>query len=89
MEIYEGTWGTPLRQVFTFVIPILVVVNVPARFMVKPLLAAETVAACRFCGVGGSAEFAGQPMGFYQGVVELSECEQLGGIFDCRFSIDD
>ena len=37
MEIYHGTWGTPLRQVFTFVIPILVVINVPARLMAKPL----------------------------------------------------
>jgi ABC-2 type transport system permease protein len=39
MEIYEGSWGTPLRQVFTFVIPILVVINVPARIMAKPLTA--------------------------------------------------
>ena len=30
MEIYEGPIGTPL-QTFTFLIPILVVVNVPAR----------------------------------------------------------
>lgn len=37
MEIYEGTWGTPLRRLFTFVIPILVVINVPARIMAKPL----------------------------------------------------
>ena len=37
MEIYQGPWGTPLRQVFTFVIPILVVINVPARMMAKPL----------------------------------------------------
>ena len=37
MEIYDGPWGTPLRQVFTFVIPILVVINVPAQFMAKPL----------------------------------------------------
>ena len=37
MEIYQGPWGTPLRQIFTFVIPILVVINVPARFMAKPL----------------------------------------------------
>ncbi|MGI9430481.1 MAG: ABC transporter permease [Bythopirellula sp.] len=37
MEIYQGTWGTPLKHVFTFVIPILVVINVPARFMAKPL----------------------------------------------------
>ncbi|MCA9229418.1 MAG: ABC-2 family transporter protein [Planctomycetales bacterium] len=38
MEIYEGTWGTPLRQLFTFVVPILVVINVPARIMAKPLV---------------------------------------------------
>jgi len=39
MEIYKGPLGTPLRQVFTFAIPILVVINVPARFMAKPLAA--------------------------------------------------
>lgn len=37
MEIYHGPWGTPLRQLFTFVIPILVVINVPARILAKPL----------------------------------------------------
>lgn len=37
MEIYKGKWGTPLKDVFTFVIPILVVINVPARIMAKPL----------------------------------------------------
>ena len=37
MEIYRGTWGDPLRWTFTFVIPVLIVVNVPARLLVKPL----------------------------------------------------
>lgn len=37
MEIYRGTFGDPLRLVFTFVIPILIVVNVPARIMAQPL----------------------------------------------------
>ena len=37
MEIYDGAWGTPLRKLFTFVIPILVVINVPARMMAKTL----------------------------------------------------
>lgn len=37
MEIYRGTWGSPLRNIFTFIVPILVVVNVPARFMAKPM----------------------------------------------------
>jgi ABC-2 type transport system permease protein len=37
MEIYRGRWGTPLRQLFTFIIPVLVVVNVPARLLVRPL----------------------------------------------------
>ncbi len=38
MEIYQGPIGTPLRQVFTFAIPILIVVNVPARFLALPLV---------------------------------------------------
>jgi ABC-2 type transport system permease protein len=37
MEIYRGTFGDPLRQFFTFVIPVLIVVNVPARLMAWPL----------------------------------------------------
>ena len=37
MEIYHGPWGTPLRRVFTFCIPVLVVVNVPARILVWPM----------------------------------------------------
>ncbi|HWB11500.1 MAG TPA: ABC-2 family transporter protein [Pirellulales bacterium] len=37
MEIYRGPIGTPLRLAFTFVVPILVVVNVPARLLAKPL----------------------------------------------------
>lgn len=37
MEIYQGRWGTPLRQLFTFAIPVLVVTNVPARLLAKPL----------------------------------------------------
>ena len=36
MGIYKGEWGTPLRLAFTFVIPILVVINVPAGLMAKP-----------------------------------------------------
>ncbi|QDT58300.1 hypothetical protein SV7mr_07900 [Stieleria bergensis] len=37
MEIYDRGWGKPLYSVFTFVIPILVVVNVPARILAMPL----------------------------------------------------
>jgi ABC-2 type transport system permease protein len=37
MEIYQGPWGAPLRRAFTFALPILVVVNVPARLLVQPL----------------------------------------------------
>ncbi len=35
MEIYRGRFGAPLRAVFTWVIPVLVVVNVPARLLVQ------------------------------------------------------
>lgn len=37
MEIYGGRWGTPLWAFFTFVIPVLIVVNVPARIIARPL----------------------------------------------------
>lgn len=37
MEIYNHGWGKPLFGLFTFVIPILLVVNVPARILAKPL----------------------------------------------------
>ena len=37
MEIYTGAFGTPLRLFFTFIVPVLVVVNVPARLLVRPL----------------------------------------------------
>jgi len=37
MEIYNRGWGVPLWGFFTFVIPVLVVVNVPARILAQPL----------------------------------------------------
>ncbi len=37
MEIYHGPWGTPLRRVFTFCVPVLVAVNVPARILIRPI----------------------------------------------------
>jgi ABC-2 type transport system permease protein len=36
-EIYAGPWGGPLRTLCTFVLPILLVVNVPARVLTRPL----------------------------------------------------
>ncbi len=38
MEIYSGPLGSPLRWFFTFIIPVLIVVNVPARLLAQPLL---------------------------------------------------
>jgi ABC-2 type transport system permease protein len=37
MDIYQRGWGILLWAVFTFVIPVLVVVNVPARMLARPL----------------------------------------------------
>lgn len=37
LEIYARGWGLPLLLIFTFVIPVLVVVNVPARLLAQPL----------------------------------------------------
>jgi ABC-2 type transport system permease protein len=36
-EIFAGTWAEGIGRFFTYVLPILLVVNVPARVMVKPL----------------------------------------------------
>jgi ABC-2 type transport system permease protein len=35
-EIYHGRFGTPLQYFFTYLIPVLVVINVPARLLAKP-----------------------------------------------------
>jgi len=37
MEIYHGPVGRPLRNVFTFLLPVLIAVNVPARLLVRPI----------------------------------------------------
>jgi ABC-2 type transport system permease protein len=37
MEIYNRGYGKPLYGFFTFVIPVLLVVNVPARLLAKPI----------------------------------------------------
>ena len=37
MEIYQRGWGWALWGAFTFVVPVLVVVNIPARIMAQPL----------------------------------------------------
>jgi ABC-2 type transport system permease protein len=36
-EIYAGPFGTPLRIAFTFIVPVLIVVNVPAHILAMPL----------------------------------------------------
>lgn len=57
-EIFRRGWGVPLWGFFSFVIPVLVVVNVPARLLAQPLrpepsvswqLAAFTVLATGLC----------------------------------------
>lgn len=37
MEIYQGAWGDSLRLTFTYALPVLLVVNVPARVLAQPL----------------------------------------------------
>ena len=37
LEIYQGSLGLPIRWIFTTVFPVLLVVNVPARVLAKPL----------------------------------------------------
>lgn len=37
MEIYDGGWGKALQWGFTFIVPVLIVVNVPAQVVMKPM----------------------------------------------------
>ncbi len=36
-EIFAGTWAAPVGRIFTYVIPVMLMVNVPAHVMVKLL----------------------------------------------------
>jgi ABC-2 type transport system permease protein len=38
-EIYRGPIGDPLRIIFTFFVPVMIVVNVPARLLAQPMQA--------------------------------------------------
>lgn len=42
MEIYDGAWGRPLRFAFSYILPVLLVVYVPARLMALPLAPHES-----------------------------------------------
>jgi len=37
MEIYNRGWGRPMYGFFTFIIPVLLVVNIPARILARPI----------------------------------------------------
>ncbi len=36
-EIFQGTWASPVGWFFSFIVPVMLVTNVPARLMVKAL----------------------------------------------------
>ncbi len=55
MEIYGGTYGSALRWVFTFIIPVLVVVNVPARIMIRPLMPGKETWFLSLFAIGATA----------------------------------
>jgi ABC-2 type transport system permease protein len=59
-EIFLGTWAEPIGRFFTYVLPILLVVNVPSRVMVKsldPPMVAFTIAATAASLVASRAFF--------------------------------
>jgi ABC-2 type transport system permease protein len=37
MEIYDGKFGRPLRLLCTYIVPVLIVVNVPAQIIARPV----------------------------------------------------
>jgi ABC-2 type transport system permease protein len=36
-EIFEGTWAAPLGRFFTYILPVMLMINVPANVMVRGL----------------------------------------------------
>jgi ABC-2 type transport system permease protein len=56
MEIYAGRLGSPLRWTFTYLVPVLVVVNVPARLLALPL-APDNLWLCGFAVVAACGSF--------------------------------
>jgi ABC-2 type transport system permease protein len=36
-EIFQGTWASPIGWIFTFILPVMLVINVPAGVMVRTL----------------------------------------------------
>ena len=84
MEIYAGPIGTPLRQVFTFVIPVLVVVNVPARLLAKPL--DEQNWPLAGFAIAGHRRHPGRlALDFSAGHAQLPQRQQLDGPLVTRF----
>ena len=61
MEIYDGPYGTPLRHMFTFIVPILVVINVPAAILAKPLTAEHSASGCCWPGSPSSRRSPASP----------------------------
>ncbi len=61
MEIYQGPWGTPLRIACTFIVPVLIVVNVPAQIIARPVAPDHTtvwpLAAFALVATAGSLAF--------------------------------
>ncbi len=79
MEIYGGRYGAPLRAFFTFVIPVLVVVNVPARLLALPFRVTDPAAWSlpAFALLATVASLVACPMRLHPSSVELSQCQQL------------
>ena len=75
MEIYRGTVGGPMRWFFTFIVPVLVVVNVPARLLALPLGPDVATGAVRPGGGGRLA--VGVAADFSPGDAQLSQRQQL------------
>ena len=70
-----------MRWGFTFMLPVLIVVNVPARMLAKPLQA-EYCLSGTVCDRRDRGEPGGQPLGVSAGTVQLSQCEQLNDDID-------
>ncbi len=79
MEIYNRGWGVPLWGFFTFVVPVLVVVNVPARILAQPLHPHSSLSwqlAC-FALLATVVSLLGLALGLHTRAAQLPQRQQL------------
>ena len=90
MEIYDRGWGRPLYGFFTFIIPVLLVVNIPARILARPISPQTSEDQLLIAwGIGSNTtKSLDQPLGIQTRATQLPERKLLMGHADLTISCE-